>query len=98
LHRSEAVAEHSEDEWNGSLSPPIAVGEVARDVLAAVRRLVGPVEIDPRPQETPWKTRSTRTPSMQRSIPCSGAYFAAATRAAQVLAALRRHTAAARLP
>ena len=29
---------------------------MTRDVLAAVRGLAGPVEINPRPQETPWTT------------------------------------------
>jgi hypothetical protein len=36
---------------SGSLTPHRAVGDVARDVPAAVRRLVGAVEINPTPQE-----------------------------------------------
>jgi len=29
---------------------------VTREVLAAVRALAGPVQINPRPQEVPWST------------------------------------------
>ena len=34
--------------------PDRSVGTVTCEVLAAVRRLGGPVEIDPTPQEVPW--------------------------------------------
>ena len=37
-------------------TPDRPVGVVTREVLAAVRELGGPVEIDPTPQETPWTT------------------------------------------
>src|ERR1700747_1502125 len=51
LRAHEAVVEHS----GGSaeripLTPHRAVGEVARDVLAAVRAVAGEVRIDPAPQ------------------------------------------------
>ena len=45
----------------GPLTPNRSVAEVTRDVLAAVRRLAGDVEINPKPQETPWRRPSTRT-------------------------------------
>ena len=37
-----------------ALTPDRPVADVTREVLAAVRRLGGPVEIDPTPQEVPW--------------------------------------------
>jgi hypothetical protein len=58
--------------------------------LAGVGELVGPVRIDPTPQETPWTTpldedleHATYNPSQVSE------YFTAATQAALVLAALR---------
>jgi hypothetical protein len=73
-----------------SLTPDRPVGEVTRAVLAAVAELVGPVRIDPRPQETPWTVpldqddeHATYDATQVR------VYFAAATQAALVLAALR---------
>ena len=55
LHRHEAVAEHSDGrERRLPLTPHRAVGEVTRELLAAVGDLVGAVEIDPTPQEVPW--------------------------------------------
>src|ERR1700738_108169 len=91
LRTHEAVAEHSDGQVERvALAPNRPVGEVTRDVLAAVRGLAGPVKINPRPQETPWTTpldedieHATYDPSQVT------AYFAAATRAALVLAALR---------
>jgi hypothetical protein len=50
LHRHEAVAEHSDGRvLRVPLTPDRAVGDVTRDVLAAVRELAGPVTIDPTP-------------------------------------------------
>jgi hypothetical protein len=91
LRTHEAVAEHSDGRVERiALFPDRAVGEVTRAVLASVRKLAGPVEIDPRPQETPWTipldeddehaTYDTRQ---------AGDYFRAATHAALVLAELR---------
>src|ERR1700758_3257575 len=49
LHRHEAVVEHSDGrERRVPLTPNRAVAEVWHGVLAAVRELAGPVEIDPR--------------------------------------------------
>jgi hypothetical protein len=63
---------------------------VTRELLAAVRALAGPVEIDPRPAEVPWTVpldedheHETYDPARVRG------YMHAASRAALVLAALR---------
>src|SRR5579859_2882276 len=57
LRTHQAVAEHSDGRGaHVALTPDRPVGEVTRDVLAAVRGLAGPVQINPRPQETPWTT------------------------------------------
>src|SRR5207253_4578240 len=61
-----------------------------RDVLAAVRDLAGPVKINPRPQEVPWTTPLDEDDEHATYDPAQvAAYFAAATRAALVLSALR---------
>src|SRR5271168_3611190 len=36
------------------LTPDRPVGAVTREALDAIRQLVGPVDIDPKPQEVPW--------------------------------------------
>jgi hypothetical protein len=91
LHAHEAVAEHSDGRIERvALMPDRPVGDVTRAVLAAVRRLGGPVEIDPTPQETPWTTPLDEDDEHATYDPGQvAAYFAAATRAALVLAALR---------
>src|SRR5216684_7438392 len=54
LRTYKAVVEHSAGrDRRIVLTPDRAVGEVTRDVLAAVRQLAGPVEINPTPQEVP---------------------------------------------
>jgi hypothetical protein len=91
LHTHEAVAEHSDGRRRRvPLTPDRAVGEVTRDVLAAVGELVGPVSIDPTPQEVPWTApldEDTEHATYDREQVAT--YFAMATRAALVLAALR---------
>ena len=91
LHRNETVVEHSDGRAERvALTPDRPVGEVTREVLAAVRGLVGPVEIDPKPQETVWTTPLDEDTEHATFEPAQvSTYFAAATRAAQVLAALR---------
>jgi hypothetical protein len=91
LRTHEAVAEHSDGQVvRVALTPNRPVGEVTRDVLAAVRGLAGPVEINPRPQETPWTTPLDEDDEHATYDPAQvTAYFAAATRAALVLSALR---------
>src|SRR5438105_4531912 len=52
LHTHEAVVEHSDGRARRvALMPDRPVGEVTKDVLAAVGALVGRVEINPKPQE-----------------------------------------------
>ena len=91
LHSHVAVVEHSDGRAQRiALTPDRPVGEVTPDVLAAVRSLGGPVEIDPKPQETVWTTPLDEDIEHATFDPAHvQAYFAAATRAAQVLAALR---------
>ena len=87
----EAVARHSDGrDARVPLAPDRSVGTVTRDLLAAVRSLGGPVEIDPVPQETPWRTPLDEDEEHARyDTDAVARYFAAATRAALVLAALR---------
>jgi hypothetical protein len=91
LHSHQATVEHSGgDRRSVPLVPNRSVGEVTRDVLAAVRELVGPVAFDPRPQETPWSVPLDEDDEHATYDPEQvGSYFAAATRAATVLAELR---------
>jgi len=91
LHGREAVAEHSDGRVRHiPLQPDRAVGAVTREVLAAVQELGGPVEIDTRPQETFWTTPLDEDDEHATfNSDQVAAYFAGATRAAQVLAALR---------
>ena len=54
LRTHEAVVEHSDGRVHRiALARDRAVADVAGDVLTAVRDRAGPVEINPRPQETP---------------------------------------------
>jgi hypothetical protein len=66
------------------------VGAVARDLLAAVRALAGPLELDLTPQETPWSAPLDEDEEHASYDSARvEAYFAAAAQAAIVLAALR---------
>jgi hypothetical protein len=87
----EAVVEHSDGRAEQiALTPNRSVGTVTREVLAAVRKLVGPVEFDPTPQETPWTTPLDEDEEHATYDESQVAtYFAVATRVALVLAALR---------
>ncbi len=91
LHSHQAVVEHSDGRARRvPLTPNRPVGEVTREVLAAVGELVGPVRIDLRPQETPWTTPLDEDDDHHTYEPAHvAAYFSAATQAALVLAALR---------
>jgi hypothetical protein len=91
LHRHEAVIEHSAGSTiRVDLTPNRSVGEVTRDVLAAVSRLGGPVQIDPTPQEVPWSVPlDTDTEHATYDPDEVDRYFAAATQAALVLAGYR---------
>src|ERR1700674_733076 len=91
LRTHHAVAERTDGRAHRiPLTPDRPVADVTRELLAAVGDLVGPVQINPKPQETPWTTpldddfeHATYDPNQV------SAYFAAATQAALVLAALR---------
>src|SRR5208282_1544312 len=73
-----------------ALVPDRTVGAVTREVLETVKSLVGPVTIDPRPQEVPWKVPLDEDTVHARYDPDEVArYFSAATQAALVLAAFR---------
>jgi hypothetical protein len=91
LRTHEAVAEHSDGRSDRvALTPNRPVREVTRGVLSAVRGLAGSVEINPRPQETQWTTPLDEDDEHATYDPAQvTAYFAAATRAAMVLSALR---------
>jgi len=91
LRSHEAAIEHSGGRTiRVPLTPHRAVGAVTRDVLAAVRDLGGPVEIDPTPQEVPWRVPLDQDEEHAHYDAGQVAdYFAAATQAALVLAAYR---------
>ena len=91
LRQHQAVVEHSGGQVRSvPLTPHRSVGTVAREVLAAVRELGGPVDIDPTPQEVPWRVPLIEDEEHASYEPGQVAdYFAAATQAALVLAAYR---------
>jgi hypothetical protein len=91
LRVHEVAVEHS----NGRseripLTPHRAVGEVTREVLAAVGRLGGAVEINPTPQEVPWTVPLDEDGEHAHyDVDEVRSYVAAATQAALVLAEFR---------
>jgi hypothetical protein len=92
LRTHEAVAEHSDGNVRRvALTPDRPVGAVTRELLKAVRDLAGgAVEIDPTPQEVPWTVQLDEDDEHASYDTAQVAsYFAAATRAALVLAAFR---------
>jgi hypothetical protein len=91
LRVHEAVVEHSGGRAHRiALTPNRAVGEVTREILAAVRGLAGAVEINPTPQEVSWTVPLDEDDQhAQYDRGQVGDYFAAATQAAMVLAAFR---------
>ena len=91
LRTHEAVVEHSGGlAVRVPLTPDRPVAEVTREVLAAVREVGGAVAIDPAPQEVPWSLPLDDDYEHARyDRDQVAAYFAAATRAAMVLAAFR---------
>lgn len=91
LHAHRTAIEHSDGRRRSvDLTPDRPVGEVTSEVLAAVRDLAGPVAFDPRPQETSWSVPLDED-DQHRSYDTEqvASYFAAATRAAGVLAEVR---------
>jgi hypothetical protein len=91
LHRHDVVVEPS---GGGAASVPLApdraVGDVTRELLAAIGRLAGEVKIDPTPQEVSWKVPLDEDDEHARyDADQVTEYFAAATQAALVLADYR---------
>jgi hypothetical protein len=91
LHSHEALVEHSDGRGRRvALAPDRPVGQVTRELLEAIGRLGGAVEIDPTPQEVPWTVPLDEDEEHASYDTAQvDAYFAAATRAALVLAAFR---------
>jgi hypothetical protein len=91
LRNHQIVAEHTDGRTRDiPLAPDRSVADVTHELLQAVAGLVGRVRIDPRPQETPWTTPLTEDREHATYEPQQvSTYFAAATHAALVLAALR---------
>jgi hypothetical protein len=91
LRVHEAVVEHSGGRAHRiALTPNRSVGEVTREILAAVREVAGAVEINPTPQEVSWTVPLDEDDQhAQYDRGQVGDYFAAATQAAMVLAAFR---------
>jgi hypothetical protein len=91
LRIHEALVEHTAGRvWHVALTPDRAVGEVTREVLAAVREAGGDLTIDPAPQEVPWDVPLDEDDQHARYDRGQVAgYFAAATQAALVLAEFR---------
>jgi Family of unknown function (DUF5996) len=91
LHRHEALVETSDGERRAvPLIPNRAVGEVTRDLLAAVADVAGEAKIDPEPQEVGWTAPLDQdTEHATYDGQAIADHFGMATRAAQVLAAFR---------
>ena len=91
LHTHESVVEHSDGRVRRvTLVPDRPVGDVTRAVLGAIGDLVGEVEINTAPQEVSWTVPLDEDTEHARYDPDQvRSYFAAATRAALVLAAFR---------
>jgi hypothetical protein len=91
LRTHEVSVEHSDGrETRIALTPNRPVAEVTREVLEAVRRLGGVVEINPAPQEVPW-TAPLDEDDEHATYDAEqvATYFAAASQAALVLADVR---------
>jgi hypothetical protein len=91
LRSHDAVVEHSDGPIvRIPLTPDRPVGEVTRDVLDGVRAVAGAVEIDTTPQEVAWSVPLDEDGEHATyDAEQVASYFAAATRAALVLAAFR---------
>lgn len=91
LQAHHTAVEHSDGRRRRvPLTPNRSVGEITREVVAAVREVAGPLAFDPRPQETHWTVpldedgeHATYDPEQVRT------YLQAATLAAGVLNEVR---------
>jgi hypothetical protein len=91
LRAHEAVVEHSGGGFDRiALTPHRPVGEVTRQVLAAIHRLGGAVDVDLRPQEVSWNVPLDED-DLHHHYDRDQVedYFAAATQAAIILTAFR---------
>ena len=91
LHAHDVFIEHSAGAGRRiALTPHRAVGTVTTEVMDAVTRLAGPVQIDPAPQEV-WWTAALDEDQEHATYDTTAVarYFTAATRAALVLAEFR---------
>jgi hypothetical protein len=91
LHAHEAIAEHSDGRSERvPLTPDRPVAEVTGELMQAVGRLGGAVEIDPTPQEVPWSVPLDEDYEHARyDTDQVASYLDAATRAALALATFR---------
>ncbi len=91
LHVHQALVEHSDGRIERiALTPDRPVADVTRDVLTALNAVAGQVQIDPTPQEVPWSVPLDADYEHARyDVGQVADYFAAANRAALVLAAFR---------
>lgn len=91
LRRHLALIEHSDGrDWEFALADGLPVGELTRALLSAVRELIGPVAIDPTPQEVDWTVPLDEDEEHRTYDPAQvERYFACATAAALILAEYR---------
>src|SRR5437764_2049528 len=91
LHAHEAVAEHSDGRARRvALTPDRPVGEVTRELLDEIRGIAGDVVIATNPQEVSWTVPLDEDHEHATyGTELASTYFAAATRAALVLAEFR---------
>ncbi len=91
LRSHEAVIEHSDGRSRRvPLTPNRSVADVTREVLDATTALVGPLRINPAPQEVPWTTPLDEDQDHHSYDTARvTTYFAAATQAARALTAIR---------
>ena len=91
LHSHEAFVEHSDGkEVRIALTPHRPVAEVTRELLEAVGRLAGAVEINPKPQEVSWEVPLDEDHEHATyDADQVASYFEAASHAALVLAEFR---------
>lgn len=91
LRAHAAVAEHSDGRTARiALGPDRAVGAVARELLDALHGLAGAFEIDPTPQEVPWRVPLLDDDEHATYVPAEvERYFDVVTRVALVLAEFR---------
>jgi Family of unknown function (DUF5996) len=91
LRVHQVLIEHSDGRATGvPLTPHRPVAAVTREVLEAVRRVSGSVEINPTPQEVDWTAALDQDEEHHTYEPAQvEVYFSAATHAALALAAFR---------